>query len=69
MDPDRVELIRGLFAAATEMIEHLHEEAMAGQAVHKRSDRYLQIARRMTTAARDLETVAEAAQILATKRK
>jgi hypothetical protein len=64
MDEDRVELVRSLYAAITEMAEALVDQAVAGQALHASSDVYLAIARDLAESARALEVLAQAGAIL-----
>ena len=65
MDDDYRELVRRLFAAATEMIETAHDAAVAGQSGEIAAGDYTEAARRLQGAARDIATLAEAALIIA----
>jgi hypothetical protein len=64
MDEDRVELVRSLYAAMTEMAEALVEQAVAGQALHSSSDVYTAISRDLAESARALAVLAQAGAIL-----
>ena len=65
MDDDHRELVRGLFAAATELIETAHEASVAGQSTEIAAEDYIAAAHRVTAKARDVATLAEAAMIVA----
>ncbi len=65
MDEDHRELVRRLFAAATEMTETAHEAAIAGQSVALTAGDYAKAAHRLQRAARSLVTLAEAAAVIA----
>ncbi len=65
MDGDRRELLRRLFAAATELIESAHDAAIAGQSGTLAADDYAEAARRLRAAAGDAAVLADAALIIA----
>ena len=65
MDENRRELVRRLFAAATEMTETAHEAAIAGQSEALTAGAYAGAARRLQAAARDIAALAEAAAVIA----
>ena len=65
MDEDHRELVRRLFAAATEMTETAHEAATAGQSEALTAKAYVEAARRLQAAARDIAALAEAATVIA----
>jgi hypothetical protein len=64
MGEEQHELVRRLFAAATAILEDVHEVAISGQAecVNARAVRLA--ARRLRQGARDVETLATAAILL-----
>jgi hypothetical protein len=68
MDADRVELLRRLFVTAAEVIEDMHEAAMAGQAGNTGPRRYIKAAERILLAAQQVRILAEAAAIVAEDR-
>ncbi len=59
------ELLRRLFAAATDMTETAHEAAIAGQSEALTVGDYAEAARRLEAAARDIAALAEAATVIA----
>ena len=65
MDEDHRELLRRLFAAATELTETAHEAAIAGQSETLTAGAYAGAARRLQAAARDIAALAEAAAVIA----
>ena len=65
MDDDQQELVRRLFAAATDLIEAAHEAAVAGQSAEITTEDYAVAARGLQVTARDIATLAEAAMIVA----
>ncbi len=65
MDDDHRELVRLLFAAATEMTETAHEAAIAGQSEALTAKAYAEAARRLRGAARSLTALTEAATVIA----
>ncbi len=65
MDEDHRELVRRLFAAATEMTETAQEAAIAGQSEALTAGDYATAARRLRGAARDIAALAEAATVIA----
>ncbi len=65
MDDDRRELLRRLFAAATEMIEAAHDAAITGQSGTLAAEGYTEAARRLRAAAGDIAVLADAATVLA----
>ncbi len=65
MDDDRRELVRRLFASATELIEIAHDAAVAGQSGEIAAGDYVEAARRLQATARDIAVIAEAAMIVA----
>ena len=65
MDEDHRELLRRLFAAATELTETAHEAATAGQSEALTAGDYAEAARRLQGAARDIAALAEAATVIA----
>ncbi|MEE9249891.1 MAG: hypothetical protein V3U93_02035 [Alphaproteobacteria bacterium] len=64
MDDDHRELVRRLFAAATEMTETAHEAAIAGQSEALTAGDYAKAARRLQAAARGIAALAEAATVI-----
>lgn len=68
MDADQLELLRRLFVTAAEVIEDMHEAAMAGQDVHKGPSQYGKAAARIVSAAQQVRILAEAASIVAKSR-
>ena len=58
MDDDHRELVRRLFAAATEMTETAHEAAIAGQSEALTAEAYAAAARRLQGTARDIAALA-----------
>ena len=67
MDDDDRELLRHLFAVATEFAESAHDIAANGQSGHLDAQNYADLARQLQTAARNITTLAEAAAIIATR--
>ena len=67
MDDDDGELLRHLFAVATEFAESAHDIAANGQSGHLVAQDYADLAHRLQTAARNITTLAEAAAIIATR--
>ncbi len=65
MDENRRELLRHLFAAATDMTETAHEAAIAGQSEALTAEAYAGAARRLQGAARDIAAPAEATTVVA----
>ncbi len=65
MDDYRRELLRQLFAAATELIETAHDAAIAGQSGEIAAEDYAEAARRLRAAAGDIAALADAAMVLA----
>ena len=65
MDEDHRELLRRLFAAATELSETAHEAATAGQSKALTAGDYATAARRLRGVARDIAALAEAATVIA----
>ena len=65
MDDNQQELVRRLFAAATELIEAAHEAAVVGQSAEITAEDYAVAARGLQATARDIATLAEAAMIVA----
>ena len=65
MDDDHRELVRHLFAAATELIETAHDAAAAGQSSGITAGDYAAAARTLQATARDVAALAEAAMIVA----
>ncbi len=65
MDDDRRELLRRLFAAATELTETAHDAATAGQSGALKADGYAEAAGRLRAAAGDIAALADAAMVLA----
>ncbi len=61
MDEDHRELVRRLFAAATEITETAHEAAVAGQSEALTAGDYAKAAHRLQGATRSLAALAEAA--------
>ncbi len=64
MDEDHRELVRRLFAAATEMTETAHEAAIAGQSEALTAGDYAKAAHRLQEATRSLAALAEAAAVI-----
>ena len=65
MDDDHRELVRRLFAVATELIETAHDAAVAGQSDQIAAENYAEAARRLLATVRDVAVLAEAATIVA----
>ena len=65
MDEDHRELVRRLFAAATEMTETAHEAAITGQSETLTAGDYAEAAQRLRGVARDIAALAEAASVIA----
>ena len=65
MDEDHRELVRRLFAAATELTETAHEAAIAGQSEALTAGDCATAARRLQWVARDISALAEAATVIA----
>ncbi len=65
MGDDHRELVRHLFASATELIETAHEAAVAGQSGEIAAGDYAEAARTLQAMARDVAALAEAAMIVA----
>ena len=65
MNDDHRELVRRLFAAATELIETAHDATVAGQSSEIVAEDYAETARRLQATARDAAIIAEAAMIVA----
>ncbi len=65
MDEDHRELLRRLFAAATELTETAHEAAITGQSEALTAGDYATAARRLRGVARDIAALAEAATVIA----
>ncbi len=64
MDDDHRELVRGLFAVATELIETAHDATVAGQSSENSAENCAETARRLQATARDVAVLAEAAMIV-----
>ena len=62
------ELLRRLFAAATELIETAHNASVAGQSGEIGADDYAAVARRLQAAAQDIAALAEAARVITAER-
>ena len=67
MDDDDRELLRRLFAVATEIAESAHDAAAMGQSYHMVAEDYADLARQLHIAARNIITFAEAAAVIATR--
>ncbi len=67
MDDDDRELLRRLFAVATEIAESIHDAAAMGQSYHIVAEDYADLALQLHGAARNITTLAEAATIIATR--
>ena len=67
MDDDDRELLRRLFAVATEIAESAHDAAANGQSGHLAAWDYADLARQLHIAARNITTLAEAAAVIATR--
>ncbi len=69
MDDDHRELVRRLFAVATELIETAHDAAVAGQsgqiAAENHAENYAEAASRLQATVRDVAVLAETATIVA----
>ncbi len=65
MGDDHRELVRRLFAAATEMTEIAHEAATAGQSEVPTAGDYAEAARQLEAAARGIAALAEAEAVIA----
>ena len=64
MDADHRELVRRLFAAATEITETAHEAAIAGQSTALTAGDYTKAAHRLQRATRRLAALAEAVAVI-----
>ena len=67
MDDDHRELLRRLFAVATEVVESAHDAATKGQSAHLTANDYADASRALQAAARDISALAEAATVIATR--
>ncbi len=67
MDDDKRELLRHLFAVATEFVESAHDAAARGQSGHLDAQDYASQARQLQAAARNIAALAEAAAVIAEK--
>lgn len=67
MDENDRELLRHLFAVATEIAESAHDAAANGQAAHLATRDYANLADQLRTAARNIAALSEAASIIATR--
>ena len=56
MDDDDRELLRYLFAVATEIAESVHDTAAEGQSIHLAAQDYADLASRLSTATRHVST-------------
>jgi len=65
MEDDHRELVRHLFAAATDMIETAHETATAGQSEALSAEAYVAAAQRLRGVAGGIATLTEAAAVIA----
>lgn len=65
MDDDYRDLVRRLFAIATELTENAHEAAIAGQSSELAAGNYAEAARRLRATAHDVSVLAEAATVVA----
>ncbi len=65
MDDDNKELVRRLFAVATELIENAHDAAVAGQPDQIAAENYAEAASRLLATVRDVAVLAESAMIVA----
>ncbi len=65
MDDDHRELVRRLFASATDLIEIAHDAAVAGQSGEIAARDYVEATRRLQATARDIVALADAAMIVA----
>ncbi len=64
MDDDHRELVRRLFATATELIETAHDATVAGQSSEIAAENHAEAAHRLQATARDVAVLAEAAMIV-----
>ncbi|MDB5596847.1 MAG: hypothetical protein JWM36_3808 [Hyphomicrobiales bacterium] len=69
MDDDRVELLRRLFVAMAEIAEDATAAAFEGQGLHVTATPYAKAARQLQMAGRDLDVLAQAATLLAARRR
>ena len=67
MDDNDRELLRHLFAVATEIAETAHDVAASGQSGQLAAQEYVDLARRLQTAAGKITTLAEAAAVIVTR--
>ncbi len=65
MDDDHRELVRRLFAVATELIETAHDAAVAGQPEQISAENYAEAASRLLATVRDVAVLAESVMIVA----
>ncbi len=65
MDDDKSELVRRLFAVATEFVESAHDAAAKGQSARLTANDHADAARALQAVARDIAALAEAAAIIA----
>ncbi len=65
MDDDHRELVRRLFAAATELIETAHDAAVAGQSGEIAAGDYAAAAHRLQATAWEVASLSQAAMIVA----
>ena len=65
MDDDDRELLRRLFAAATEFAESAHDTAAKGQSGQLAAQDYADLAHRLRTVAGKITALAEAAAVIA----
>ena len=67
MDDDDRELLRHLFAVATEIAEMIHDAAAEGQSGHLDARNYADLAHRLRMAAGKITALSEAAGVIATR--
>ena len=67
MDDDDRELLRHLFAVATEFAESAHDTAAKGQSGHLAAENYADLVRELHMTAGKITALADAAAIIATR--
>ena len=67
MEDDHRELVRRLFAMATEIVESAHDTAANGQSGQLAAQDYADLAHQLLLATRDITALAEAAAVIATR--
>jgi hypothetical protein len=65
MDQYQRQLVRGLFTAATEVVEAAHILAVEGQSPRRTADQYARLAQRLNRATKQVQALSEAALVAA----